>query len=229
MTTSSKRTATSRGGFSPRRVLKTTVALGAVAGFVGLAAVAPFAAKPAEAKEYPPLARGSVMNQQLMAAATAASDFDLQRFEAEPPPPPPKPKPSPTPTATPTQDADGDQGTADAGAKEAETPAPPAPPAATPDPGTAQAIARGYVGSDSEFSCLNSLWERESNWNVSAMNTGSGAYGIPQSLPGDKMASAGADWQTNPDTQIRWGLGYIQGRYGSPCNAWAHSESVGWY
>ncbi|MEB4613228.1 hypothetical protein OOT08_01095, partial [Leucobacter sp. M11] len=92
-----------------------------------------------------------------------------------------------------------------------------------------QAIARGYVGSDTEFNCLNSLWERESNWNVSAMNTSSGAYGIPQSLPGDKMASAGADWQTNPDTQIRWGLGYIQGRYGSPCNAWAHSESVGWY
>ncbi|MEB4613229.1 hypothetical protein OOT08_01100, partial [Leucobacter sp. M11] len=84
MTTSSKQSASARG-FSPRRALKTTVALGAVAGFVGLAAVAPFAAKPAEAEEYAPLARGSVMNQQLMAAATEASDFDLQRFEAEPP------------------------------------------------------------------------------------------------------------------------------------------------
>ncbi len=80
-----------------------------------------------------------------------------------------------------------------------------------------------------QWSCLDSLWQRESNWNHTAMNPSSGAYGIPQSLPGSKMASAGADWQTNPATQIRWGLGYIQGRYGSPCGAWGHSQARGWY
>ena len=80
-----------------------------------------------------------------------------------------------------------------------------------------------------QWSCLDSLWQRESNWNPYAQNSSSGAYGIPQSLPGSKMASAGSDWQTNPATQIKWGLGYIDGRYGSPCGAWAHSQSVGWY
>lgn len=100
-------------------------------------------------------------------------------------------------------------------------------------PGSAQAIARdmlaGYGWGDDQFSCLVSLWDRESGWNVSAHNSSSGAYGIPQSLPGSKMASAGADWETNPATQISWGLGYISGRYGSPCGAWSHSESAGWY
>ncbi|HYH34650.1 MAG TPA: lytic transglycosylase domain-containing protein, partial [Nocardioides sp.] len=74
-----------------------------------------------------------------------------------------------------------------------------------------------------------SLYTRESNWTWNADNPTSSAYGIPQALPGEKMASAGADWETNPVTQIRWGLGYIQDRYGSPCGAWAHSESHGWY
>ncbi|GAA4380670.1 lytic transglycosylase domain-containing protein [Nocardioides caricicola] len=83
-------------------------------------------------------------------------------------------------------------------------------------------------GSD-QFGCLDSLWTRESNWDPAAHNPSSGAHGIPQSLPGSKMASAGSDWETNPVTQITWGLGYIQERYGSPCSAWAHSESVGWY
>ena len=82
---------------------------------------------------------------------------------------------------------------------------------------------------DAEFVCLVDLWNRESRWNHRSENTSSGAYGIPQSLPGSKMASAGADWQTNPETQIRWGLGYISGRYGTPCGAWAHSEAKGWY
>lgn len=83
-------------------------------------------------------------------------------------------------------------------------------------------------GSD-QFGCLDSLWTRESNWSVSAHNPYSGAHGIPQALPGSKMASAGSDWATNPVTQITWGLGYIRDRYGSPCGAWAHSESSGWY
>lgn len=101
------------------------------------------------------------------------------------------------------------------------------------DAASAQAIARSmlstYGWGDDQFSCLVSLWNRESGWNYQATNASSGAYGIPQALPGSKMSSAGADWQTNPATQISWGLGYISGRYGSPCNAWAHSQSTGWY
>jgi hypothetical protein len=100
-------------------------------------------------------------------------------------------------------------------------------------PGGAQATARGmlagYGWGDDQFSCLVSLWNRESGWNVHAYNAGSGAYGIPQALPGSKMGSAGADWQSNAATQISWGLGYISGRYGSPCGAWGHSQSTGWY
>lgn len=94
-------------------------------------------------------------------------------------------------------------------------------------------IARVLLGefgfSSDQFGCLDSLYTRESGWNPYADNPSSSAYGIPQSLPGEKMASAGADWATNPVTQIRWGLGYIQDRYGSPCGAWSHSESNGWY
>jgi hypothetical protein len=80
-----------------------------------------------------------------------------------------------------------------------------------------------------QFPCLNKLWTKESGWNHKAYNSGSGAYGIPQALPGSKMVSAGSDWKTNPATQIEWGLSYIKGRYGSPCEAWAHSLDVGWY
>ncbi|GEK78745.1 aggregation-promoting factor C-terminal-like domain-containing protein [Agrococcus baldri] len=107
------------------------------------------------------------------------------------------------------------------------------PRAAAPNPGSAQAVAREMVHArgwgDDQYSCLYSLWQRESNWNVYAQNRSSGAYGIPQALPGSKMASAGGDWQTNAATQISWGLGYIAGRYGTPCGAWGHSQSVGWY
>lgn len=99
--------------------------------------------------------------------------------------------------------------------------------------GSARAIAQQMVAdrgwAASEFACLDQLWQRESNWRHTAMNPSSGAYGIPQALPGSKMASAGADWQTNPATQIKWGLGYISGRYGTPCGALSHSHSVGWY
>lgn len=94
--------------------------------------------------------------------------------------------------------------------------------------GSAKGYARSVL-SASQFACLDLLFNRESGWNPHAMNPSSGAYGIPQALPGSKMASAGADWQTNPVTQVKWGLGYISSRYGTPCNAWSHSQSVGWY
>jgi hypothetical protein len=102
-----------------------------------------------------------------------------------------------------------------------------------PDPGSAQAIAEAMMSSfgfdpQTQFGCLVDLWNRESGWVYDAENA-SGAYGIPQALPGSKMASAGADWQTDPATQIRWGLGYIKGIYGSPCGAWAFEEANGYY
>ena len=94
-----------------------------------------------------------------------------------------------------------------------------------PDPGSAQSIAYNMLASfgfnpATFFGCLKDMWDRESGWVYDAENP-SGAYGIPQALPGSKMASAGADWQTNPATQIRWGLGYIKAIYGDPCKAWA--------
>jgi hypothetical protein len=99
--------------------------------------------------------------------------------------------------------------------------------------GSPQQIAEAMLGSfgwsSSQFSCLDPLWAHESGWSVSAYNAGSGAFGIPQALPGSRMASAGPDWQTDAATQIRWGLEYIKGSYGSPCGAWAHEEATGWY
>jgi hypothetical protein len=96
-----------------------------------------------------------------------------------------------------------------------------------------QSVARLLVAdrgwSSSQFSCLVSLWNRESGWSLHAANSSSGAYGIPQALPGSKMASAGPDWRNNAATQIRWGLGYIADRYGTPCGAWGHSQATGWY
>jgi hypothetical protein len=93
----------------------------------------------------------------------------------------------------------------------------------------AQQMLSQFGWSSSQFSCLQPLWEHESGWNVYASNPSTGAYGIPQALPGSKMASAGPDWQSNAATQIRWGLDYIQGLYGSPCGALSHEQADGWY
>jgi hypothetical protein len=98
------------------------------------------------------------------------------------------------------------------------------------DPRTvARAMLPRFGFGAGQFSCLDSLYTRESGWNVHADNPSSSAYGIPQALPGSKMASAGGNWEDDPATQIRWGLGYIKSRYGTPCGAWAHSQSTGWY
>jgi uncharacterized protein YabE (DUF348 family) len=110
---------------------------------------------------------------------------------------------------------------------ESSEPSAPAPSGSVKEIAQEMAAARGWTGQ--EWTCLDLLWERESGWNYQAANPSSGAYGIPQALPGSKMGSAGSDWATNPATQIEWGLGYIADRYGTPCGAWGHSESVGWY
>ncbi|MCC9146297.1 MULTISPECIES: lytic transglycosylase domain-containing protein [unclassified Arthrobacter] len=137
------------------------------------------------------------------------------------PAPAPVPAPAPAPAPAPVQPAP-------------VQPAPaPAPVQPVDDPAGAQNYAAGRMGAygwdSNEFRCLVNLWNRESNWRTSADNPYSDAYGIPQSLPGSKMATHGADWQTNYRTQINWGLDYIKSRYGTPCGAWAHSERVNWY
>ncbi|MFF9215901.1 aggregation-promoting factor C-terminal-like domain-containing protein [Streptomyces viridosporus] len=91
-----------------------------------------------------------------------------------------------------------------------------------------QSIARQMIPGD-QFQCFSNIVQRESTWNYLAVNPSSGAYGLVQALPGSKMASAGADWQTNPATQIKWGLGYMNERYGSPCGAWSFWQANHWY
>jgi len=98
------------------------------------------------------------------------------------------------------------------------------------DPRTlAKALMPLFGMSTSDFSCVDSIWSQESGWNVHADNPHSSAYGIPQALPGSKMSSAGPNWQNSAETQIKWGLGYIKGRYGSPCAAWSFKRAHGWY
>lgn len=108
------------------------------------------------------------------------------------------------------------------------------PPATAVQKGTnrelGQSMAASMYGwSGDQWACLDNLWQRESGWSHTSHNTSSGAYGIPQALPGDKMAAYGADWATNPATQIKWGLAYVSGRYGTPCGAWAHFTQKNWY
>ena len=135
---------------------------------------------------------------------------------------------APTPISVPVHKA--------AAPTQQETTAPP--PAAKPAPQPVQnnpykgesayKVAEGIVPSG-QFACFDWIVTRESGWNVEATNPSSGAYGLGQALPGSKMASAGSDWRTNPATQIRWTLGYMDGRYGSPCAAQGFWESHGWY
>jgi hypothetical protein len=100
-------------------------------------------------------------------------------------------------------------------------------------PGTLRATAAQMVAdrgwSESEFLCVNDIWDNESHWRVDAYNPSSGAYGIPQARPGSKMSAFGSDWRTNPVVQIEWGLSYIAGRYGTPCVAWEFWQSHLWY
>ncbi|WP_026119872.1 aggregation-promoting factor C-terminal-like domain-containing protein [Nocardiopsis ganjiahuensis] len=131
-----------------------------------------------------------------------------------------EPEPEPEPEEEPAAESSGGSGGSSA-------------PAPVPA-GSAKEIALQMVldegwDADQFHGCLEPLWEKESNWNHTAQNPSSGAYGIPQSLPGDKMASHGSDWQTNPATQISWGLSYIKDRYGNPCGAWSHSQANNWY
>jgi hypothetical protein len=198
-------------------------AIGFVAAYIGPTGVALSQAK-AEERQPITLYSSTLGDAQSLrietaadAAATAAVDLDRSGYTVYVTPTP-TPTPTPEPVVTDSSSSSSSSWT---------------PPFVSPDPGTAQAIAYEMVRArgwgDDQFACLVALWNKESGWRVNAYNAGSGAYGIPQALPGSKMGSVAPDWETNPATQITWGLNYIGGRYGDPCGAWSHSESVGWY
>lgn len=109
-----------------------------------------------------------------------------------------------------------------------EEPAPKKP-SPKPTPRDPKAIARAIVGDAAQLGCFKNIVRRESGWDHLAQNPSSGAYGLVQALPGSKMASMGADWRTNPETQLKWGLKYMNERYGSPCDAWAWWQRHNWY
>jgi hypothetical protein len=183
------------------RVAAFTAPLGLVLGPLALPANAAVLDAPPAASPAP--------GQQLTTSDVAGPAVDRDGYTVVVPPPPP-------PAATdPAADA-----------------ATPTGPVAGNDPASAKAIAAQMVAArgwgDEQCSCLVSLWNKESGWRVAAANP-SGAYGIPQSYPGSKMASAGADWQTSAATQITWGLNYISGRYGAPCVAWSTSQAQNSY
>lgn len=144
-----------------------------------------------------------------------------------------KPSTAPTQAPAPAPAAVAPQAAAPAAPVAPPAPATPAVPVAVNDPAGAQAYAASMLSSygwgQGEMSSLLTLWNKESDWRTTATNASSGAYGIVQSLPGEKMASEGPDWQTNYQTQIRWGLNYIKERYGSPSAAWAFHLAHNWY
>ncbi|MFE3851646.1 transglycosylase SLT domain-containing protein [Streptomyces griseorubiginosus] len=105
----------------------------------------------------------------------------------------------------------------------------PAQAATTSSSAQAKAIAHQMIPNAAQYNAFSKIVEHESGWDVNATNSSSGAYGLVQALPGSKMASAGSDWKTNAKTQIKWGLDYMNSRYGSPTGAWAFWQANGWY
>jgi hypothetical protein len=217
-----------RSAFS--RVVAPTIAFGAAAAFMLVNVVDPTSGAVAnpQYREYQTtvaqLARADAQTLQVASVDTAVEIEPGFKSIAPPPPPPPPPVVTPAPATG--------SGAKASGAAKPSTGGGGGGAVAIPDPGSAKGIARSILASqgmgDDQYACLDYLWTKESGWRVNAYNP-SGAYGIPQALPGSKMASAGADWQTNPATQITWGLQYIDARYGSPCGAKAHSVLKNWY
>ncbi|QFR93333.1 transglycosylase SLT domain-containing protein [Streptomyces tsukubensis] len=104
-----------------------------------------------------------------------------------------------------------------------------APAAASSSSSSAQAIAKKLIPDSAQYQAFSKIVAKESGWNIHAQNSSSGAYGLVQALPANKMASAGSDWKDNAETQIKWGLDYMNERYGSPVGAWQHEQANGWY
>lgn len=214
--------------FMRKRATIPALSFFAVFGFVGGSLFNPMQPDVAQAAVSAPILVKPVATPQQYTAHGTYGDFDVSRDAYGVTLPKPKVVEKPKVETAETDDtADASAGTSDVTASNSLAAV-----AAAPDPGSAQAIAQQLVAArgwgSGEYNCLVSLWNKESGWRVNAYNP-SGAYGIPQALPGSKMATAGADWQTNPATQITWGLNYISGVYGTPCGAWGHSQSFNWY
>lgn len=208
---------------SPRRVITflRRASIATVAGVLTACAAGPQAAAPSASPRVDPTAATAPMRYNRswggparVGGSEGVRKLELSRDADRPPLKRPKPKPKQYPP---------DQVQRRQGAHRAK-------PEAAGDPREiARVMLAEYGWTDTEFSCLDSLWISESDWDTYAENPTSGAYGIPQSLPAEKMASAGADWRTNPATQIAWGLDYIRLSYGTPCSANAFKISYGWY
>lgn len=204
------------------RVGLQVLAFGAAVGFVLLFAVDPKSGGVANASEAfaPEITAAAGAPQQLEVEGGATASVLRDGYTVtEAPPPPPAPEPVSVPVSSGAAAAAG-------GSCSANVVPTPGPPAAGSVQDIAYQAMPGYGWNEQEYYYLLALWNRESGWNPNAHNASSGAHGIPQALPGSKM---GPGWESDPHVQIGWGLGYIAGRYGSPCEAWATSESQGWY
>jgi hypothetical protein len=203
------------------------VVAGVVAVFLGAGAATQAAGQAINAQDMSRTSESRTVDHSATPSATATPSASASAS--------PKPSTASTPSqaAAPAPAAVAPQAAAPAAPAAPPAPAAPAAPVAVDDPSGAQAYAASILPSygwgQGEMSALITLWNKESDWRTTATNASSGAYGIGQSLPAEKMASEGADWQTNYQTQIRWGLNYIKERYGSPSAAWSFHLAHNWY
>ncbi|BAS14412.1 conserved hypothetical protein [Arthrobacter sp. Hiyo8] len=203
------------------------VVAGVVAVFLGAGAATQAAGQAINAQDMSRTSESRTVDHSATPSATATPSASASAS--------PKPSAASTPSqaAAPAPAAIAPQAAAPAAPAAPPAPAAPAAPVAVDDPSGAQAYAASILPSygwgQGEMSALITLWNKESDWRTTATNASSGAYGIGQSLPAEKMASEGADWQTNYQTQIRWGLNYIKERYGSPSAAWSFHLAHNWY
>jgi predicted lipid-binding transport protein (Tim44 family) len=203
------------------------VVAGVVAVFLGAGAATQAAGQAINAQDMSRTSESRTVDHSATPSATATPSASASAS--------PKPSAASTPSqaAAPAPAAVAPQAAAPAVPAAPPAPAAPAAPVAVDDPSGAQAYAASILPSygwgQGEMSALITLWNKESDWRTTATNASSGAYGIGQSLPAEKMASEGADWQTNYQTQIRWGLNYIKERYGSPSAAWSFHLAHNWY
>jgi predicted lipid-binding transport protein (Tim44 family) len=203
------------------------VVAGVVAVFLGAGAATQAAGQAINAQDMSRTSESRTVDHSATPSATATPSASASAS--------PKPSAASTPSqaAAPAPAAVAPQAAAPAAPAAPPAPAAPVAPVAVDDPSGAQAYAASILPSygwgQGEMSALITLWNKESDWRTTATNASSGAYGIGQSLPAEKMASEGADWQTNYQTQIRWGLNYIKERYGSPSAAWSFHLAHNWY
>jgi hypothetical protein len=207
------------------RVALQVLAFSCAAAFVLVFAVEPHSNAALASQEYAPTINqryGGTQDLAIAGVNGAAISRDSYGVTDPPPPPPVQPAAALRVSSDPTASSGASSGSSDCTANVVPTPG-------LPDPGSLQDIAyqavMGYGWGEQNYYYLLALWNRESGWNPTASNP-SGAYGIPQALPGSKM---GPGWESDPNVQINWGLQYIASQYGTPCEAWASSESRGWY